>query len=51
VIVDPYGAIVAASSADREELIQAEISEKVIADVRERMAMFAHRRGELYKTS
>jgi predicted amidohydrolase len=51
VIVDPYGAIVAASSADREELVQAEISERVIADVRERMAVFAHRRGELYKTS
>jgi omega-amidase len=51
VIVDPYGAIVAAASADREELIQAEISEEVIAHVRERMAVFNHRRGELYETS
>lgn len=51
VIVDPYGAIIAAASGDREELIQAEISEEAIAHVRERMAVFAHRRGELYQTS
>jgi omega-amidase len=51
VVVDPYGAIIAAASADREELIQAEISEDVIAHVRERMAVFAHRRGELYGTT
>jgi omega-amidase len=49
VIVDPYGAIVAAASADREELIQAEISEEVIDSIRNRMAVFAHRRPELYK--
>jgi len=29
-IIDPYGVIVAAASADREELIQAEILEEVI---------------------
>jgi omega-amidase len=51
VIVDPYGAILAAASADREELIYAEISEEVIADVRKRIAVFAHRRAELYETS
>jgi omega-amidase len=51
VIVDPYGAILAAAAADREELIYAEISEKVIADVRKRIAVFAHRRGDLYQTS
>jgi predicted amidohydrolase len=50
-IVDPYGAIVAAASADREELIQAEISEEVIDSIRNRMAVFAHRRKELYKTA
>src|SRR5216117_4117317 len=33
-IIDPYGAIVAAASTDREELIQAEISEDVIKSVR-----------------
>ena len=47
-IIDPYGVIVAAASADREELIQAEISEEVIKSVRSRMAVFDHRRQELY---
>jgi len=48
VIIDPYGVIVAAASADREELIQAEISEEVINSVRGRMAVFDHRRQDLY---
>jgi omega-amidase len=47
-IIDPYGVIVAAASADREELIQAEVSEEVIASVRNRMAVFDHRRRDLY---
>lgn len=51
VIVDPSGVILATASPDREELIQAEISEEVIADVRNRVTVFAHRRGELYKTN
>src|SRR6266571_8735049 len=42
-IIDPYGAIVAAASADREELIQAEISADVIDSVRGGMAVFDHR--------
>src|SRR5437868_3244712 len=49
VIVDPSGAILAAAAPDREELIQAEISEQAIADVRNRVPVFAHRRSELYK--
>jgi len=49
VIIDPYGVVLAAASADREELIQAEISEKVIASVRDRMAVFDHRRADLYR--
>jgi len=48
-VIDPYGAIVAAASTDREELIQAEISEKVIASVRDRMAVFDHRRPDIYR--
>ncbi len=48
VIVDPAGKILAAAPAGREELIQAEISSKVIDDVRKRVPAFAHRRGELY---
>ena len=47
-IMDPYGVIVAAASADREELLQAEISEDVIKSVRGRMAVFDHRRQDLY---
>jgi predicted amidohydrolase len=47
-IIDPYGVIIAAASADREELIQAEISHEVIDAVRQRMAVFDHRRRDLY---
>jgi omega-amidase len=49
VIVDPSGAILAAASPDREELIEAEISEQLISEVRDRVTVFAHRRAELYK--
>jgi predicted amidohydrolase len=48
VIVDPSGAILAAASPGREELIEADISEQVIADVRGRVTVFAHRRADLY---
>lgn len=48
-IIDPYGAIVAAASADREELIHADISKEVVDLVRSRMAVFAHRRTDLYR--
>ena len=51
VIVDPSGTILAAASPDRDELIQADISERVIADARNRVPVFAHRRGDLYKTN
>ena len=47
-IIDPAGAIVAGASVDREELLQAEISNAVIDSVRTNMAVFAHRRPELY---
>jgi predicted amidohydrolase len=47
-MIDPYGAIIAEASTDREELIEAEVSQNVIATVRERMRVFAHRRPELY---
>jgi predicted amidohydrolase len=47
-IIDPSGKILASASADREELIQAEISADVIDDVRKKVPAFAHRRGELY---
>jgi omega-amidase len=47
-IIDPYGVIVAAASADREELVVAEVSEETIRSVRARMPVFADRREELY---
>jgi omega-amidase len=48
-IIDPYGVIIAAASQDREELIQAEISEDAVKSVRNQMEVFAHRRLDLYK--
>jgi omega-amidase len=48
-IVDPSGKILAAGSSDREELLQAEISTDVIADVRRLVPAFQHRRGDLYE--
>ena len=48
VIVDPYGVIVAAASADREELIHGDIRAEIIESVRNRMAVFEHRRSDLY---
>jgi len=47
-VIDPYGVIVAAASADREELVEADISQEVIDAVRRRMAVFEHRRKDLY---
>jgi predicted amidohydrolase len=47
-IIDAYGVVVAAASADREELIVAEVSEELIQSVRERMPIFEHRRADLY---
>jgi predicted amidohydrolase len=50
-IIDPYGVILAAASADREEIVYAEISKEIVDLVRERMRLFDHRRPELYGTS
>ena len=47
-IIDPYGAILAGASADREELIMAEMSEEVLKSVRDRMRLYEHRRTDLY---
>jgi omega-amidase len=49
VIIDPYGAILTAASADREEIIYADISKDVVDLVRDRMRVFEHRRSDLYK--
>ena len=47
-IIDPYGVLIASASADREELVEGEISAEVIGLVRKRMAVFEHRRSDLY---
>lgn len=47
-IVDPGGKILAAASPDREELIEAEIFTDTIAQVRDLVRVFDHRRPELY---
>jgi len=49
-IIDPYGVLIAAGSADREELIVADVSAGAVQSVRERMPVFAHRRPEIYGT-
>jgi len=48
-IIDPRGVGIAAASADREELIQADLSEELVLSVRSRVESFAHRRQDLYK--
>jgi omega-amidase len=48
-IIDPYGIILASASADREELIQGDLSEDILNSVRNRMAVFAERRRDLYQ--
>lgn len=47
-IIDPHGAIVAAASVDREELLVGDISLEVVDLVRERLRSFDHRRSDLY---
>jgi predicted amidohydrolase len=47
-IIDPYGIVLASASTDREELIQAEVSEEAISSVRNKMAVFSQRRPDLY---
>jgi len=48
-IIDPRGVVIAAASADREDLIQADLSEELVLSVRNRVQSFAHRRPDLYK--
>jgi predicted amidohydrolase len=48
-IIDPRGVVIASASADREELIHAEVSEELVLSVRSRVASFAHRRPDLYQ--
>ena len=47
-IIDPRGVVIAAASADREELIHANVSEQLVQSVRRRMDSLGHRRRDLY---
>jgi predicted amidohydrolase len=48
-IIDPRGVAIASASADREELIHADISEDLVRSVRSRVESLAHRRQDLYR--
>jgi len=48
-IIDPRGVAVACASADREELIEADISQELVLSVRNRVKSLAHRRQDLYR--
>jgi predicted amidohydrolase len=50
-IIDPSGVLIASASDDCEEMITGEISEEVIAAVRDKIPVFAHRRTDLYGTA
>jgi predicted amidohydrolase len=47
-IIDPRGVVVASASADREELIHADVSQELVLAVRSRVESLAHRRQDLY---
>jgi len=47
-IIDPRGVTVAAASADREELIHADLSQELVDSVRQRVPSLGHRRHDLY---
>src|SRR5215475_13679895 len=47
-IIDPRGVVIAAASADREELIHADLSQDLVASVRQRVQSLGHRRQDLY---
>lgn len=48
-IIDPRGVAIASASADREELIQADVSQELVLSVRDRVKSLAHRRQDLYE--
>ena len=47
-IIDPRGVVIAAASADREELIHADLSGELVRSVRRRVESLSHRRRDLY---
>ena len=47
-IIDPRGVVIASASSDREELINADVSEELVRSVRNRVQSLVHRREDLY---
>jgi predicted amidohydrolase len=47
-IIDPRGVVIASASADREELIEADLAQDLVLSVRSRVASLTHRRDDLY---
>lgn len=47
-ITEPRGVVIAAASADREELIYGDLSEDLVHSIRRRVESLAHRRQDLY---
>jgi omega-amidase len=47
-IIDPRGVVITAASADREELIHADLSHELVDSVRQRVNSLGHRRLDLY---
>jgi omega-amidase len=47
-IIDPRGVVIAAASADREELVHADLSQELVDSVRRRVQSLGHRRRDLY---
>jgi omega-amidase len=47
-IIDPRGVVIAAASADREELIHADLSQELVDSVRQRVQSLGHLRQDLY---
>jgi omega-amidase len=48
-IIDPRGVAIASASADREELVEADVSQELVLSVRSRVKSLAHRRQDLYE--
>jgi omega-amidase len=48
-IIDPRGVAIASASADREELVEADVSQEVVLSIRSRVKSLAHRRQDLYE--
>jgi omega-amidase len=47
-VIDPRGVVIAAASADREELIHADLSAELVRATRRRVNSLGHRREDLY---